>query len=155
MMSSFKRASPPGFTLIELLVVLFIIGLVSSLVFLSVGRGIFTSQKKGVVRAFGEKLTMARSKSLGTGRIVQFFIYGEERAFGIEGGEKEPFPKSVQVEGKGVADYSEGIYAITFYPDGSSSGGTITISWPDGTAYRLTVGRFFGVIKVKKLEGMS
>ncbi len=142
-----------GFTLIELLVVLFIIAIASSLVFLSVGRGLLGTKDKGLLNKFGQTLSLARSKSIGQGRAVNLLIYGEERAFGIEGEDRFTIPEDVEIRGEGVEEFDEGIYSITFYPDGSSTGGTIIFSMPDGTLYRFEINKFFGSFKVEKDEG--
>ena len=141
--------SQKGFTLIELMVVLIIIGIASSLVFISMGRGVFSAKEKGLVKDLGQRLSEARTRSIGQGRPVYFLIYGDERAFGIANEKKTPIPEDVEVRGIGVEDYEEGIYAILFYPDGSSSGGTIILSMPGGNTYYFKIDRFFGGISLE------
>ncbi len=142
-----------GFTLIELLVVLIILGIASAMVFLAVGKGMLGARDRGLLKALSQRLTEARAMSVGQGRPVYFLIYGEERAFGIEGRGRETIPEDVEVRGEGVEDYDEGVYAICFFPDGSSSGGAIILSMPDGKLYRFEIDKFFGAIRLEGGEG--
>lgn len=146
-------SSSRGFTLIELMVVLIILGIASSMIFMSVGKGMLGARGRGLLKAFSKKLTEARAMSIGQGRPVYFLIYGDERAFGIEGKGREEIPEDVEVRGEGVKDYDDGVYAICFFPDGSTSGGAIILSMPDGKEYRFEIDRFFGAIKLIGGEG--
>ena len=141
--------SPKGFTLIELLVVLIIIGIASSVVFLSIGKGLLMSKEKDLIKHFGQTLTEARARSIGQGRPIYFLIYGDQRAYGIEGDEENQIPEDVEIRGEGIQDFKEGVYAVTFFPDGSSSGGTIILSMPNGRVYYFKINKFFGAIKLE------
>nr|HDM99779.1 prepilin-type N-terminal cleavage/methylation domain-containing protein [Deltaproteobacteria bacterium] len=79
----YKRSK--GFTLVELLVVLVLIGIFSSLVFVSVVGGILRSEENRFIQSFTQTLIRARSASLGRGEAVRFFIDGESRTFCVEG----------------------------------------------------------------------
>ncbi len=136
-----------GFTLIELVVVVFIIGISSSIIFMSIGKGLL-SREKGIVKEFYRGLLSARSFSIGSGRPVSFLIYSERREFGREDNEPHPIPEDVEIRGEDVEEYDDGIHAITFFPDGSSTGGIIYVLLPDGKEYEIDVSKFFGRIEV-------
>jgi general secretion pathway protein H len=138
-----------GFTLIELLVVLVLIGFMSSLVFVAVTGGIFRSEDARFVQAFRQNLVHARAASLGRGELVRFLIDGEERVIFFEGGRRYRIPETIQVEGSGVAEVLPGVFAVFFYPDGSSSGGEIDLRWEDGSLERVTVDRLLGIIRME------
>ena len=138
-----------GFTLIELLVVLVLIGIFSSLVFVSVSSGIFRSREKRFVQSFTQSLFRARAASLGRGRVVRFLINGEEREFCMEGRRCHDIPKSIQIEGKGIGKLEPNVYAVTFYPDGSSSGGEIDLKKEDGSTDQIEIDKILGLIHIE------
>lgn len=138
-----------GFTLIELLVVLVLVGILSSLVFVSVSSGIFRSKESRFIQSFTQSLVRARSASLGRGKVVRFLINGEEREFCIEGRKWQDIPKSIQIEGKGIGKVRSDVYAITFYPDGSSSGGEIDLKKEDGRTGQIRVDKLLGLIHME------
>ena len=138
-----------GFTLIELLVVMVLIGIFSSLVFVSVSSGIFRSREKRFVQSFTQSLFRARAASLGRGRVVRFLINGEKREFCIEGRRCQDIPKSIQIEGKGIGKLEPNVYAVTFYPDGSSSGGEIDLKKEDGSTDQIEIDKILGLIHIE------
>ena len=102
---------------------------------------------------FQQSLLRTRSRSLSRGKSVRFLIDSENRKFSIEGGSREfDIPQEVQVEGEGIGEIDTGIYGITFYPDGSSSGGEIDLTWEDGTVIRFSVDKLLGIIKQEKIQ---
>ncbi len=118
-----------GFTFLELLVVMLLIAISSSLVYLSVGRSVaqkegrlFASEMMGVVKK-------ARSASISTGRPVAFCISSQDRFCWVEGRQvKLDIPEKIRVQQQGMANIDNDVYAIYFYPDGSSSGGEVTLA---------------------------
>ncbi len=140
-----------GFTLLELLVVLILIGLLSGMVFVSISGGILRSQERRFVLSFQHALVRARAAALARGKLVRFLIDSNKRAYSIDGKGWEEIPETIQVEGEGVAEISEGVYGVIFYPDGSTSGGEIDLKWQKGQIDRITVDRLLGIIKIKHL----
>lgn len=138
-----------GFTLLELLVVLVLIGFMSSLVFVAVTSGILRSEDARFVQSFRQNLVHARAASLGRGEIVRFLIDGEERVIFFEGGKRYKIPETIQVEGSGVAEVAPRVFAVFFYPDGSSSGGEIDLRWEDGSMDRVIVDKLLGIIQME------
>ncbi|RKX60590.1 MAG: hypothetical protein DRP28_01000 [Thermodesulfobacteriota bacterium] len=141
-----------GFTLIELLVVLVLIGIFSSLVFVAVAGGILRSEERRFVQSFTQTLVRARSAGLGRGEAVRFLIDGESRTFCVEGLKWQDIPESIKVEGKGVGEVEPGIHAVTFYPDGSSSGGEIDLKWEGGRMDRIVIDRFLGLVGMERIS---
>ncbi len=142
----------PGFTLIELLVVLVLIGLLSSLVFVSVAGGLLKSQERRFVTGFFQDISRARASALGSGRAVVLVIDGEKRRYSIDRRHWKDIPETLQVEGEGIADISDNEYGIIFYPDGSSSGGEIDIKWNSGVTDRIVVDKLFGLIRKERIS---
>jgi len=141
-----------GFTLIELLIVLVLIGIFSSLVFVAVASGILRSKESCFVHSFTQTLVRARSSSLGRGEAVRFFIDGRSRTFCIEGLKWQDIPETIKVEGEGVGKVEPGVHAVTFYPDGSSSGGEIDLKWEGGRMDRIVIDRFLGLIRMERMS---
>ena len=146
-----KGRGSKGFTLIELLVVLVLIGIFSSLVFVSVAGGLLRSEERHFVHSFTQTLVRARSASLGRGEAVRFFIDGESRTYCVEGLKWQNIPESIKVEGEGVGKVEPGVHAVTFYPDGSSSGGEIDLKWEGGRLDRIVIDRFLGLIHMERI----
>lgn len=145
-----SREPARGFTLLELLVVLVLVGLLSSLVFVSVAGGLFRSEERRFVQSLTQTLRRARTASLGRGEVVRFLIDGERRVFSLEGQRWKDIPEEVQVEGEGVAEIRPGVYGIVFYPDGSASGGVIDLKWADGHTDQVRVGRLLGLVRMER-----
>ncbi len=143
-----KKNSSSGFTLIELLVVLVLLGLLSSLVFLSVTGGILGSEEKRFCQDFRYTLLRARAASLLRGEAVTFQINRGKRAYSMDGRKWLEIPETVQVEGNEITEMGNGLFGITFYPDGSSSGARLDLRWSDGNVDRIFVGRLFGQVKM-------
>ena len=142
----FLSRNKAGFTLFELMVVLVLIGLMSSMVFISVSSGIFKSKEKRFVYDFRKCLLSARNRAIGTGRPVNFIIDGDKRVFGIKGKRLKEIPRSLEIKGDKIIELEDGIFAITFYPDGSSSGGELELNWENGRDDLFIIGRIFAYI---------
>jgi len=135
-----------GFTLFELMVVLVLIGLLSSMVFVSVSSGLFKSKETKFIDKFTADLKSARTRAIGRGRAVKFLIDGENRLFGLSPPGLEKIPGSIQVEGENIEELEDGVYGIIFYPDGSSSGGELDLKWADGRVDTFRVARIWSSI---------
>ncbi len=135
-----------GFTLFELMVVLVLIGLLSSMVFVSVSSGLFKSRETKFINQFMAGLRSARTRAIGRGRAVKFLIDGEKRLYGLKPPGLKKIPQSIQVEGQGIEELGDGIYGIVFYPDGSSSGGELELKWANGRIDTFRIARIWSNI---------
>ena len=140
-------AGTHGFTLFELMVVLVLIGLLSSMVFVSVSSGLFKSRETKFINQFLAGLRSARTRAIGQGRAVKFLIDGEKRLYGLKHPGLQEIPQSIQVEGEGIEELGEGVYGIVLYPDGSSSGGELELKWADGRIDTFVIARIWSNIK--------
>lgn len=142
-----------GFTLIELIMVMLIVSLASSMVFVAVSSGMFASSEKKFAREFAATLSRAKTSSLGRGRIVSFLVDGENRRYGVDGGKWKEIPSTIQVAAEGLVEKKEGVYAVVFYPDGSSSGGDIDIEYDEtGKKMRIHIGKLVGIVSIESVE---
>lgn len=124
-----RPAGAAGFTLIEVLVVMVILGIVAGLVLArgparSAGLDLHTQASQ-----LAQALRGARGQAIATNRRVTFVLVPAQHSYRVGAGPQRLLMQPVAV--------SMAAGAITFAPDGSASGGTITLS--EGTA-RMRVG---------------
>ncbi len=124
-----KRAS--GFTLLEMILVLAIAGAVFGIVIGFSGKGSAAADLKASARALAAGLRIAQSTAMSTRRDAvlsldldsrEFVFTGDPRARRIpEGIELKLFTAQSEITGERKG-------SIRFYPDGSSTGGRITVA---------------------------
>ncbi len=138
-----------GFTLLELLVVLAIGSLLVALVPPAFDRLREVSQYRDTVRAILVDLRQARQQALAYGRAVVFQVNLADRQFGVEGRPLKALPGSVEVKTTvGVRELPDNnqAAAISFFPEGGSTGGTIELVRPSGAGVRIRIDWLFGQI---------
>lgn len=123
-------SAPRGFTLIEVIVVMAIaatvLALVSSLLF----RGPSTQDLKAAARTLASGLRHAQSTAMATRRDALLTLDLDERAYYLPSDTRaHKLPEGLEL--KLFTAQSEAVSekkgAIRFYPDGSSTGGRITV----------------------------
>jgi general secretion pathway protein H len=120
-----------GFTLIELLAVLFIGALVYALLLGVPLRGTSTADLKSSARSLASGLRQAQSTAMATRRDATLTLDLESREFAVTGAEgTRTLPKDLELKlyTAQTEATSERKGAIRFYPDGSSTGGRITVA---------------------------
>ena len=120
-----------GFTLIELLAVLFIGALVYALLLGVPMRGTSTADLKSSARSLASGLRQAQSTAMATRRDATLTLDLESREFAVTGAEgTRALPKDLELKlyTAQTEATSERKGAIRFYPDGSSTGGRITVA---------------------------
>lgn len=124
------RAATTGFTLIELLAVLFILALVAALVVPSLG-GRETVELKSAARTLAAGLRHTRNRALDDNRAAVLSLDVAKREFWLPGERRvHKLPGRVDIVLFTARSEREGAErgAIRFFPDGSSTGGRITLS---------------------------
>lgn len=124
--ASFQR----GFTLLEIMVVMVIAVLALALIVPNFGGVISSVQLKGAARDLASGLRYARGQALANKTETAFTLDVEQRRYRIGDHKREySLPSELDLtlftarsELKG-----EGVGAITFFPDGTSTGGRITL----------------------------
>ena len=94
-------------------------------------RGCSAEQKQG--KLFAQEMIglvkKARRTSLAFSRPVAFYISSADRICWVEGSQGSlKIPEKVLVQAAGVAQIDADVYGVFFYPDGSFSGGELTLS---------------------------
>lgn len=120
-----------GFTLLELLMVLVIAASGYALVVRLAGSGVSGAELKSAARAVAAGLRDARGTAIATQESAALTIDLERRSFEVSGGRRaRALPPRLDLKlytaQSEIVDEKHG--AIRFYPDGSSTGGRVTLA---------------------------
>jgi len=144
------QAGQHGFTLLEILIVLVIGVLLVALVppLLSGMSG--ATELRGAARQLAAGLRNARNEAVTRQQEAVLTLDLERRRFGVTGDPREiALPESVALKlytaQSELLDSATG--GIRFFPDGSSTGGAITVSGPK-LAYRVNVDWLTGTVAI-------
>ena len=146
---SYARSPAAGFTLLELLAVLLIMALVTAVVVPSLGDGTGV-EIRSAARNLAAGLRQTRNHALNDNRSATLALDVDKREFHLPGERRvRKLPKRVDIVL--FAARSEQLSAqrgaIRFFPDGSSTGGRITLS-TDTLRYLVNVDWLTGRVKV-------
>jgi general secretion pathway protein H len=120
-----------GFTLLELLIVLFLMGLAYGLAAPMVGSGAVTLELKSATRQLAAGLRKARGTAIAQRDEATMTVDVELRRFSLSGDSKiYPLPKAIDIElfTAQSEQLEEKVGNIRFFPDGTSTGGRITLT---------------------------
>lgn len=122
-----------------------LLSLASSLVFMNIGKSGRMKKNRMVAAEVMEFCKKARLRSVGMGIPACLRIFQEEGDSGkcwvdfnsVDGGKPDDWdgaevrltiPSTMRVEGEGIRSNENGVFSICFFPDGSSTGGRLTLS---------------------------
>jgi general secretion pathway protein H len=136
-----------GFTLIEILVVMVLLAIAGSLIFVNVGKSMGNKQAKAFAQKIVSLCKQARCMAIDDGVPTVLHISSAQRCCWVSGSTKSlEVPEQMLIEGEGVSQLNEDVYAIRFYPDGSSGGGRLTLSISGRTIYAFRVDALTGLL---------
>ena len=118
-----------GFTLLELMLVLFIAALVAAVAVPNVEPAIAKMQMRAATQDVASALRHTRGHAMESGREAEFVLNVNQHFYKVAGRHKPySLPSMVKIS-LFTADFlmSEGQGSIIFYPDGSSSGGRVSL----------------------------
>lgn len=143
--NAFRSGRDSGFTLLELMVALGIAVIMLATAPFAVMRAYETMQYRSTVKELIAGLKSARLDAMRKGRSVAFVVDIEQRRFGIESRLDHEFPEQLDVRLM-LADIEiHGARGgVRFYPDGSSTGGTVELARPGGGGVRVDVDWLLG-----------
>jgi general secretion pathway protein H len=136
-----------GFSLIEILVVMLLLAMASSLIFFNVGKSMGNKQAKAFAQEMVSLCKKARRMAIDNGVPTALHISSTQRRCWVSGATKSlEVPEQMLIEGEGVNQLNEDVYAVRFYPDGSSGGGELTLSISGRTIYAFRVDALTGLL---------
>lgn len=128
-----SRSGCKGFTLLEVMVVLTILALTLSLVVPALTRSVSPSLDD-VAQDISTGIRQARNAALATQQATTFVIDLQRHAYEIRSGEKKTIPKDVLLRASVASNEVLGkSVAFRFFPDGSSTGGTLSLTLGDAS----------------------
>jgi general secretion pathway protein H len=142
--------SAKGFTLIELLVVMVLMGVILAVVPMALFNVLPGVELKGAARDIAAGLRQARSLAVLGNRDVDFVVDIAARDYAIPGkGESRALPERLEIQLETAqSDLSDDdVGVISFFPDGSSTGGRVTLGW-EGREYHIMVDWLTGQVSV-------
>jgi general secretion pathway protein H len=125
------RGREGGFTLIEVVLVLVIGAIAYTLILTLPARGASSADLKAAARTLASGLRQAQTMAMATRRDSALTVDVESREFTVSGvPEIRQLPKTLEIKlfTAQAEVTSERRGAIRFYPDGSSTGGRITVA---------------------------
>ncbi len=123
------HAGSHGFTLLELILVLVVAAFAAAVVVPELQPAITNAQLKAATGDVASALRHTRGEALSRGREAEFVLNVNRHFYRVTGRAKPyALPESVKLS-LFTADYlqSEGQGSIVFYPDGSATGGRVTL----------------------------
>ena len=126
-----RHGAQRGFTLLEILLVLVIAASGYALVVRFTSAGVSGAELKSAARAVAAGLRDARGTAIATQETAALTLDLEHRSFEVSGGRRpRALPERLELKlytaQSEIVDEKRG--AIRFYPDGSSTGGRVTVA---------------------------
>lgn len=150
-----------GFTLIELMVALALTAMLAGIATPMAMRMYDSMQYREALRGIGAAASSARYRAITSGRVMDLMIEPDVNRYAVARA-GIPFNKietksvidnlRIQMVSGGELGAIPGIGIIRFYPDGSSSGGSVTVWRPGGQGVRLRVDWLLGRVTQESLD---
>ena len=149
-----QRGSSKGFSLLEILLVLVVLAIAASLIMPALIQPSGT-QLRTAAGAFAAGLRQARNDAVGTHQDVRFTVHLDAREFTVgDNTRRRRLPAQVELSvftarSEVLGEHSA---AIRFFPDGSSTGGRISLSVGE-RSYHVDVDWMTGQVQVRAAHG--
>ncbi len=148
----FNRAK--GFTLIELMIVIAIMAAASAAALPAMGRMYDSMQYRDAVRSVLASTKAARFKAISSGQAVDWVYVAGEREIHVHNKLQQTLSDDFSVDVTSARELSvdDRRAVIRFYPDGSTSGGDISLEHVTGKGLKIKIDWLFGRISQHSLS---
>ncbi len=141
-----------GFTLLEMILVLVVAAMLAVVAVPNIQPAIASMQLRSATQDVASALRYTRGEALSRGRVAEFVLNVNQHFYKVPGRHK-PYglPPVVKVS-LFTADFlmSEGQGSIIFYPDGSASGGRVTLDGA-GKSWLVDVNWLTGAVVIREV----
>ncbi|MBN8740523.1 MAG: GspH/FimT family pseudopilin [Xanthomonadaceae bacterium] len=148
-----SRAAQRGFSLLELIAVLVLIGIAVTVASVSVSKSLGSAKIQAASRDLVAALRYTRGQAIVKGQQKTLEVDLEDMSYTAPGKSAVKFPDKIEV--KLLTAQSEQIHEkagrIRFYPDGSSTGGHVSII-SGAREWRVNVGWLTGEVDLEELK---
>lgn len=137
-----------GLSLLEMLLVVGLIGLIGVITATAMNGGIEGMRLRNAGKEIATQLRYTRTQAIASGEMQRFVIDPRARRWQAAGGRHGQIPPTLEVEFRGAREVqaAAGQGGISFFPDGGSSGGSITLLARDA-AWEIQVGWVTGEVR--------
>lgn len=144
-------ATAGGFSLLELIVVLVLVGLLFTVIGISVSRSISSAEIRNAARELTAGLRHTRGQAIIRREQQVFTVDTERRSWQAGNSEPVQLPEGLDITINTARSELTGERAggIRFYPDGASTGGSVVVSTA-GREWHITVGWLTGEIGIER-----
>ncbi len=141
--------------MIELLVAFAIIGFAMALVPIAYSKLNQSIEYRAAIRNFVADVAAARAKAMMTGQASAIRVNLENKTFGVDDRFNQKWPKSYKIKAEVASQAIESnkIASIRFYPDGSSTGGSVTVMRSADTGVRFRIDWLTGRLTQDVVDG--
>lgn len=149
-----SRSLEAGFSLLELMVAFAIAALLVGLATPGAMRMYESMQYRSAVTDITAALATARYSAITRGQSVDVELNPEEHEFRVSGQSLKSISESIELTAIAAAELSsdDQIAVIRFYPDGSSSGGNLSLQRSNGAGTRLDIDWLLGRVTQTRLQ---
>jgi len=125
-----KHQRARGFTLLEIIAVVALIALAATVVVVSVGSGLEGARVRSASKDLVAALRYTRGQAIVQRSPQALLLEVDARAYQAPGRERRELPRNMELRLVTARDelVGEGAGRIRFFPDGSSTGGQITLA---------------------------
>jgi general secretion pathway protein H len=151
---SARRSGSEGFTLLELLLALVLAGLLMAIAVPNFGPMLARAQLYSATRDVASGLRHARGQALIRGKDAEFELDVDRHSYRVTGRRKAyglPSPIRLSLYTAESETVDEGTGRIRFFPDGSSTGGRVTLEG-GGQQRVVDVNWLTGEVKIREGE---
>ena len=140
-----------GFTLIELAVTLFVLALGVAVAAPSLARGLDTVRTRAETAGIATFLRAAREKAITNNRPYEVRVKTEEGVIELRKGETVLASRRIALGVRVIADAPTSS-AVTFLPQGVSSGARLRVEGPGSRTYLVTVDALTGRVATRRSD---